>query len=46
MVKKCMKPLASKEELLRSEDMGDYLRLSMEGRDLKYNKCFVEGDKR
>jgi UDP-N-acetylglucosamine 4,6-dehydratase/5-epimerase len=37
--------LASKEELLRSEDMGDYLRLSMDDRDLNYNKYFVEGDK-
>ena len=38
--------LASKEELLRSEDMGDYLRLSMDDRDLNYNKYFVEGDKK
>jgi UDP-N-acetylglucosamine 4,6-dehydratase/5-epimerase len=38
--------LASKDELLRSEDMGDYLRLSMDGRDLNYNKYLVEGDKK
>jgi len=38
--------LASKEELLRSEDMGDYLRLSMDGRELNYNKYFSEGDKK
>ena len=38
--------LASKEELLRSEDMGDYLRLSMDDRDLNYNKYFIEGDKK
>ena len=37
--------LASKDELLRSEDMGDYLRLSMDGRDLNYNKYINEGDK-
>jgi UDP-N-acetylglucosamine 4,6-dehydratase/5-epimerase len=38
--------LASMEELLRSEDMEDYLRLSMDDRDLNYNKYFVEGDKK
>ena len=38
--------LASKEELLRSEDMGDYLRLGMDDRDLNYNKYFIEGDKK
>jgi UDP-glucose 4-epimerase len=37
--------LASKDELLRSEDMGDYLRLSMDNRDLNYNKYLSEGDK-
>jgi UDP-N-acetylglucosamine 4,6-dehydratase len=37
--------LASKDELLRSEDMGDYLRLSMDDRDLNYNKYLNEGDK-
>ena len=38
--------LASKDELLRSEDMGDYLRLSMDDRDLNYNKYLSEGDKK
>jgi UDP-N-acetylglucosamine 4,6-dehydratase/5-epimerase len=38
--------LASMEELLRSEDMGDYLRLSMDDRDLNYNKYLSEGDKK
>jgi len=38
--------LASQEELLRSEDMGDYLRLSMDDRDLNYNKYLSEGDKK
>lgn len=38
--------LASKEELLRSEDMGDYLRLSMDNRDLNYSKYLSEGDKK
>jgi UDP-N-acetylglucosamine 4,6-dehydratase/5-epimerase len=38
--------LASKEELSRSEDMGEYLRLSMDDRDLNYNKYLSEGDKK
>jgi len=38
--------LASREELLRSEDMGEYLRLSMDSRDLNYNKYLSEGDKK
>jgi UDP-N-acetylglucosamine 4,6-dehydratase/5-epimerase len=38
--------LASKDELLRSEDMGDYLRLSMDDRDLNYNEYLSEGDKK
>jgi UDP-N-acetylglucosamine 4,6-dehydratase/5-epimerase len=38
--------LASKDELLRAEDMGDYLRLSMDDRDLNYNKYLSEGDKK
>ena len=38
--------LASKDELLRSEEMGDYLRLSMDDRDLNYNKYLSEGDKK
>ena len=38
--------LASKDELFRSEDMGDYLILSMDDRDLNYNKYLSEGDKK
>jgi UDP-N-acetylglucosamine 4,6-dehydratase/5-epimerase len=38
--------LASQEELLRSEDMGEYLRLSMDDRDLNYNKYLSEGDRK
>jgi len=38
--------LASKDELLRSVDMGDYLRLRMDDRDLNYNKYLSEGDKK
>ena len=38
--------LPSKEELLRSEDVGDYLRLRMDDRDLNYCKYLGEGDKK
>ena len=38
--------LASQEALLRFEDMGDCLRLSMDDRDLNYNKYLSEGDKK
>ncbi len=37
--------LVAKEELLRSEDLGDYLRMSMDDRDLSYNKYLSEGKK-
>jgi UDP-N-acetylglucosamine 4,6-dehydratase/5-epimerase len=33
-------------ELRRSEDMGDYLRVTMDGRDLNYSKYYSEGDTR
>ena len=36
--------LASKDELLRSKNMGDYLKLNMDARDLNYNKYLYEGD--
>ncbi len=36
--------LASAEELCRSEDLGDYYRISMDSRDLNYSKFFTEGD--
>jgi len=38
--------LASKEELARSEDMGDFLRLSMDTRELNYEKYLSEGKER
>ena len=38
--------LASKEELIRSFDMGDYLRVNMDDRDLNYSKYLNEGDKK
>jgi UDP-glucose 4-epimerase len=36
--------LASREELARAENLGDYYRVRMDGRDLNYNKYTVEGD--
>lgn len=41
---KLYETLASAEELLRSEDMGDYFRVSYDSRDLNYAKFFTEGD--
>ena len=31
------------EECVRSQDMGDYYRVLPDGRDLNYDKFFVEG---
>ncbi|MBC8284413.1 MAG: polysaccharide biosynthesis protein [Nitrospinae bacterium] len=42
---KLYETLASKGELLRSEDIGEYLRVSIDDRDLNYNKYLKEGDK-
>ncbi|MCE2791972.1 MAG: SDR family NAD(P)-dependent oxidoreductase [Planctomycetota bacterium] len=36
--------LASAEELSRAEDLGDYYRIPMDGRDLNYSKYLSEGD--
>jgi len=36
--------LATREELSKADDLGDYLRICMDGRDLNYNKYFTEGD--
>ena len=41
---KLYETLASSEELARSEDMGDYLRISMDERDLNYAAFFSKGD--
>jgi UDP-N-acetylglucosamine 4,6-dehydratase/5-epimerase len=43
---KLFEVLASNAELRRSEDMGDYLRVTMDGRDLNYSKYYSEGDTR
>jgi UDP-N-acetylglucosamine 4,6-dehydratase/5-epimerase len=36
--------LVNREELANAEDLGDYLRIKPDGRDLNYNKYFVEGE--
>lgn len=36
--------LVSREELLRSQDMGEYYRIKMDGRDLNYSKYFTKGN--
>jgi UDP-N-acetylglucosamine 4,6-dehydratase/5-epimerase len=43
---KLYETLATSEELARADDMGDYYRVPMDGRDLNYGKYFVEGDVR
>ena len=41
---KIYETLASREELLRGEDQGDFFRIAMDDRDLNYAKYFIEGD--
>ena len=41
---KIYETLATREELAKSEDLGDYFRVTMDDRDLNYNKYFTEGD--
>lgn len=41
---KMYEALASAEELRRAEDLGDFLRVHMDDRDLNYAKYFSEGD--
>ncbi len=41
---KLYETLATREELAKSEDMGDYYRIGMDGRDLNYSKYFTEGN--
>lgn len=40
---KLYETLMTREEALRSEDMGNYYRVAVDGRDLNYDKYFVEG---
>ena len=41
---KLYETLLSKEELLLSEDLGDYYRIKADNRDLNYDKYFLSGD--
>jgi len=36
--------LMTKEERLRSEDLGNYFRIAADERDLNYDKYFVQGN--
>jgi len=40
---KLYETLLSKEELLLSDDLGDYYRIKADNRDLNYNKYYTEG---
>lgn len=40
---KLYETLMTREECLRSEDMGDYFRVAPDSRDLNYDKFFVKG---
>ena len=35
--------LATKEEIVKADDLGNYFRIPSDQRDLNYNKYFVEG---
>jgi len=41
---KLYETLVTREEMLRSEDMGKYYRISADSRDLNYDKFFVKGE--
>lgn len=43
---KLYETLVTKEELRRSDDMGDYYRVSLDDRNLNYNLYFTEGDEK
>ena len=40
---KLYETLMTREERLRSEDMGNYFRVAADNRDLNYDKYFVQG---
>ena len=43
---KLYETLLTREEMLHSEDQGDYYRIPADNRDLNYGKYFEEGDKK
>lgn len=42
---KLFETLATREELARATDQGDYFRVAVDGRDLNYGQYFDEGDR-
>jgi len=40
---KLYETLMSKEEIIKSDDLGNYFRINADNRDLNYNKYFFEG---
>ena len=42
---KLYESLVSREEMIKSEDLGDYFRIPADYRDLNYSKYFTEGNK-
>ena len=43
---KLYETLVTREEMAKSEDMGDYFRIPADNRDLNYDKYFVEGEEK
>jgi len=43
---KLYESLVTREEMAKSEDMGDYYRIPCDDRDLNYDKYFIEGEKK
>ena len=43
---KLYESLVTREEMSKSEDLGEYYRIPCDGRDLNYDKYFVEGEKK
>ena len=41
---KMYETLVTKEEMMKSEDLGDYYKISADNRDLNYDKFFSKGD--
>lgn len=43
---KLYESLVTREEMAKAIDMGNYFRIPVDGRDLNYNKYFVEGEEK
>lgn len=43
---KLYESLVTREEMAKSEDLGEYYRIPCDGRDLNYDKYFVEGEEK